>query len=755
MLSWLLPLLVGQTLSGTVESRGTRDALPGAVISFTDGGVIAETDAEGRFALPLDAGAASLTITATGHQRLEVTEQLSDGVAITVTYRLERTSNDWETTVRARRDEGGARIELSRTELTETAGTQGDPFKVVMSMPGVASIASGLSYPVVRGAQPAATGFFLDGVRLPQLYHLLAGPAVVHPDFIERVDFFPGVLPARYGRLLGGAIDGRIAKVPDRLRINVSVDVLNASAFVATPIPIPGAPLDVTLAGRVSYAGPIAAAAAKALIQPFPGQAVPTPVVNFADYQGRFEWRVGEGRVRVLVLGVVDEAGTKENGPGTVTALLSSKFHRLDLAYRQSIARGTFEAGVLMGTEELGLLGERDGQRYGQFLMTRDSLQLRTRWNGPLTDTLTFETGLELERQLAAFQIDRDPSATTGPAASFREPRSTGSLAAAFAQLSWKPGRFSGDLGVRVDGYFLEQGVARVAPELRLIGRVALLPGLGVRAGASLVHQAPTVLINLPITDLAGLRDGLQQALKFEAGADAELPFDFEATGSVFWNQITRPLESSIEDLLNNRERLSAVATAGRSYGVELMVRRRPIGNWFGWIAYTFQRSERLKTVYDFGTQGEVLGSRDAWVPFDFDQAHVLHVTGGVVLPWKLHFSVGVHVNTGRPESGVVSSRALRPGLEPGTLLPGWVPVSLTDEPRLPAYARVDARISRTFTFDAFTLEAWLDALNASATSEIYAYTYGSQGVGTSRTLTKQPFSLPVILPFLGVKGRY
>jgi hypothetical protein len=65
VLSWLLPLLVGQTLSGTVESRGTRDALPGAVISLTDGGVLAETDAEGRFVLVLDAGVSPLTITAT------------------------------------------------------------------------------------------------------------------------------------------------------------------------------------------------------------------------------------------------------------------------------------------------------------------------------------------------------------------------------------------------------------------------------------------------------------------------------------------------------------------------------------------------------------------------------------------------------------------------------------------------------------------------------------------------------------------
>ena len=98
-----------------------------------------------------------------------VTETLAAHTKLEVRYRLERNELTFETVVRARHDEGPPRIELSRVELQEVAGTQGDPFRVTMLLPGVAAIASGLSYPVVRGSQPAATGFFLDGVRLPQL----------------------------------------------------------------------------------------------------------------------------------------------------------------------------------------------------------------------------------------------------------------------------------------------------------------------------------------------------------------------------------------------------------------------------------------------------------------------------------------------------------------------------------------------------------------------------------------------------------
>jgi len=753
MLALLLTLLSGQALTGTVEARGTREPIPVAVVMDADGGVLAETDADGKFTLALDGGVHALTVRAGGFAPLSVTETLQDREQVAVRYRLERLEAGFETVVRARRDEGPARVELSRVELQEMAGTQGDPFRVTMLLPGVASLASGLSYPVVRGAQPAATGFFLDGVRLPQLYHLLAGPAVVHPDFIEKVDFFPGVLPARYGRLLGGVIDGRLAKPSSKVKVTASIDLLNAGAFVAVPL---SDSLHLTLAGRVSYAGPIAAAVAKGVFESTPETPRPTPVVNFGDYQGRLEWSTGTGKLRLLALGVIDEAGARENGPDTFTALLSSQFHRVDLAWRQPAHGGQLELGVLVGTERLGLLGERDGATFGQFLMSRQSAQARVRWQGALSDVFELELGLDGERQATTFDIDRNPTAMAGAAASFREPSTAGALAGAFAELSWKKDRWSGVAGLRLDGYFLDSGLSRFAPEPRVVVRYTLDEHVGLRAAASLVHQPPTVLLNLPVTDLAGLRDGLQQAVKVEAGVDAQLPFELEASGSVYWNQLTRPIEYSLEDLLTNRARLGAKAAGpGRAYGLEVMVRRRPQGRWFGWLAYTLQRSERFRTLYDFDARGDVTGVRDAWAPFEFDQTHVLHLTGGVVLPFAIHASVGVHFNTGRPESGVISSRAMRPGVDPGTLLPAWVPESLSNDPRLPAFARVDARLSRTWTFDAFTLELFLDVFNASATSEVLGYTYTATPKNGTRVLQRQAFSLPVILPFLGVKGRY
>ena len=85
-----------------------------------------------------------------------------------------------------------ARRVLSRDEVTHTPGTMGDPFRVIETLPGVVPIATGVPYYYVRGAPPADTGTFLDGLRIPALFHLALGPSVIHPALVERVDFWPG-----------------------------------------------------------------------------------------------------------------------------------------------------------------------------------------------------------------------------------------------------------------------------------------------------------------------------------------------------------------------------------------------------------------------------------------------------------------------------------------------------------------------------------------------------------------------------------
>ena len=93
-------------------------------------------------------------------------------------------------------------VALEQDDLTHTAGSLGEPFRVIESLPGVAQVAWPLSLYAIRGANPGNTGFFLDGVRLPALFHFALGPAVIHPYFLDRLEFYPGGYPAQYGRFV-------------------------------------------------------------------------------------------------------------------------------------------------------------------------------------------------------------------------------------------------------------------------------------------------------------------------------------------------------------------------------------------------------------------------------------------------------------------------------------------------------------------------------------------------------------------------
>jgi len=59
----------------------------------------------------------------------------------------------------------------------------------------VVPIVSGLPAFFIRGAPPSNVGFFFDGVEIPLLYHAFFGPSVVHPGFIDSIEFYPGSSP--------------------------------------------------------------------------------------------------------------------------------------------------------------------------------------------------------------------------------------------------------------------------------------------------------------------------------------------------------------------------------------------------------------------------------------------------------------------------------------------------------------------------------------------------------------------------------
>src|SRR6185369_2780797 len=173
---------------------------------------------------------------------------------------------------------------LDRDELIRTPGALGDPFRVIESLPGVTPVLWPLPIYAIRGANPGNTGFFIDGLRVPAMFHFALGPSVINPFFIRQLDFYPGGYPVQFSRYVAGIVNAQTSNAPtDRLHFSADVRLFDAGGLVVTPFDHGQG--SIAVAGRVSYSGLLLSALSS------------DAGFNYWDYQVRIEHRLGPGKL--------------------------------------------------------------------------------------------------------------------------------------------------------------------------------------------------------------------------------------------------------------------------------------------------------------------------------------------------------------------------------------------------------------------------------------------------------------------------
>jgi hypothetical protein len=203
--------------------------------------------------------------------------------------------------------------------VRELPGTFGDPFRAIEALPGVTPIISGVPFFFVRGAPPGNVGYFLDGIRVPLLYHIGLGPSVVHPGIVERVDLHPGGYPARFGRFSGGIVAAETT--PPRHDFHGEAQVRLIDAGLMLEGPVAGHRGTVLAGGRYSYTGLMLSLLS------------PEVELEYWDYQLRTSWDVSaRDTLTLFSFGAFDYLG-EERSDGSVETLFSTEFHRIDLRW--------------------------------------------------------------------------------------------------------------------------------------------------------------------------------------------------------------------------------------------------------------------------------------------------------------------------------------------------------------------------------------------------------------------------------------
>lgn len=581
---------------------------------------------------------------------------------------------------------------LRRADVRELPGAFGDPFRAIEILPGVTPIVSGLPFFYVRGAPPGNVGYFLDGVRVPYLFHAAAGPSVVHPGIVERVDLYSGGYPARYGRYAGAIVAAETTAPRADWHGEGNVRLVDAGALVEGGFDDGRG--TALAGGRYSYT-----AGLFSLISP-------EITLDYRDYQARVSYDLtSRDRISMFAFGSYDYLS--ETTLDIETILFGSEFYRVDTRYDAKLRGG--------GTLRAALTGGFDQTRVADGRNTRSVLAgARVELTQPLDDDALLRGGLDVQHDLysADQRLYADPDDPNTQQFNALFPPRNDAAAAAWVDVVWKAEPwFEVTPGVRLDTFY-SNGAKALSVDPRLAIDVDVTDDVRLFHALGMAHQPPSFVVPVPGLAVASLSGGLQRSLQTAAGVELALPWSTTASLTLFdvvYLDMTDTAGVRPPGGVNQIPR-----SLGGAKGLEIYVRRRLSSRVGGFVAYTLSRTTRTLDGITF--------------PSAFDRTHVFHSA--------LSYDLGRGWRSG-------SRFSIYSG--PPLLVPqggGGTPIALrpSDPPRDPVFYRLDFRVEKKWpVFDTAWISFVVEMLNATLNTE----TIGGNEVG------------PVTIPSIGVEGGF
>jgi len=510
----------------------------------------------------------------------------------------------------------GAR-RLGRREIREMPGVLNDPFRVIEISPGVTPIATGIPYFFVRGAPPGNLGTFYEGVSVPLLFHVGAGPSVLPAPLVDHVDLHLGPYPVSLGRIAGGVLEATATQpTTDQWHGEGTFRVIDTGGFIEGPIAD-----NATL--LIGGHGSIGTAIVSAL--------VPQVDLNYADYQSRLIVDLSsQDRLTLLTFGSYDYLAAPDQSQFD-DVLLDSDFHRLDARWDHRESDGAASRlGATVGLDrsrgqsvkiannwKIAMRGHVERPIEGALLRAGGDIAIDTidtEFDEPLCVRIVCPPGLE-ETLAATTEGQLDEA--------FRElfPDRTDLAVGAWADAVIALGPLSTITpGVRVDVYG-SLGESDIGVDPRLTGRFGVSRDLRLVPAVGIASQPPG-FPPVPGLVVGGLPGPLQRSLQSSFGLEADFgPISTQAT--VFRQasfDVNDPVGESRGAGFDTNRFLRR--TNGDAYGLELSALGPLRKDLFFYTAYTLSRSTRRSEA----EAALRAGGLPTTLPSAYDRTHIGHI---------------------------------------------------------------------------------------------------------------------------------
>ncbi len=748
---------------GVVRDGATKKPIANATIVL-DSGQTTTTDAQGKFSIPdVAPGDHEVTIKAAGFPTVVTKELFEIAKKLDATYEIRpdkpkgrakpgEDDEEEEIVVTAPRIvKQTVSTEVKTEQARRVPGTQGDVLKVVENLPGVARAAVGSGALVVWGASPEDTRVYLEGMRIPRLYHDGGYRSVIHSDFVRSVELVPGGYGAAYGRGLGGLVTIGLRPLDEPgVHGSAAVDVIDASLSARAKVTDR---LHVAIAGRRSHLDSVVSGVTSTDV------ADVVPIPRYYDGQARLVYDLGP-RETFEVGGLmssdsIDHALLSSDPSLTKRETRTLKFWRVYARYENKLNDGS----VITVVPSYGADASRLANRFGAVPTALDVdssiFGLRASWRGQRESWLGVSVGLDAE--MNASQLRRAGSIGSPPREG--DVRVFGQSPSDQINVdAWKTSFASfapfaeADVGLLEDRLHVIPGIrfepfvvngSRLTPiagetpqigyshedtviEPRLAVRFAVTPRISVKAAFGVYHQPPASQDLSAVFGTPTL--GLSIAKHYVTGGAVKLTrtLALELTGFL----------SRSEDLVTrSRSESPELAHAlvqdgrGRSYGTQLLLRQEQLGRFFGWISYSIMKSERSDAP---GANFRL---------FDYDQTHVLTALGSYDL--GLGFEIGTRIRfaSGFPRTPVTGAYfdARTDSYQPF--------FGAHNSVRIPSFFSIDVRLAKRFRFGGKVEgEVYLDVQNVTNHKNPEELVYNAS-FSQRDTITGLP-----ILPVIGAR---
>ena len=620
-----------------------------------------------------------------------------------------------------RRDVGG--VTMRREEAREIPGTFGDPARFVETMPGVVPTTSGLQAFYVRGAPPETTGYFIDGVPVPALYHVGFGPSVVHPALLDRAELFSGAAPAYFGRAIGATIAADTAAPLAHVHGEANVRILDTSALVEAPFGEGRGSAEVS--GRYAYPG---------LVVPL---FAPDVGLSYWDYQSRVTWKLSDrDRVGLFVFGSSDRLTQNETNVAGIpytAQLVNTVFHRADLRFDHALGGGSSlriaaTAGYDTTGNEVSNIDATSGR-------------VRAELDARVSDALRLRAGADA--QATHYALGTSPLERADPTPAGYAPVAPRDdvVAGAYVDVSWRASRHVEIVpGVRADVFTTLASATTPATttatlDPRLAARVTLLPRVSAVSTIGIAHQAPGLVAFTPevttSADIPGAQRGILAAEQISEGVEVALPEGFVASATGFLHHY-----SGLPDLTAPCLQSGVTAPCyaqnvdGRAYGLEVLVRRSLTERFAVLVSYTLSRSTREAHA----------GESVAWIPSEYDRTHVGSAIATYDLGKRWRAGARFFGYTGRPYSNTL----------------GLTPVPPFNTERLPGFWRLDLRLEKTWDVGRSGRISFVaEGLNVTLNKEVVDLNCRGAPPGAMYDVCTPDALGPITIPSIGVEGAF